>query len=159
VPLLRTNGSAIVVVAGLLVAATVRGADADKANRGRLMTVKNLTKGNTVATRVILANTHTTRRKGLLGHESLGPEEGMFLIPCRSVHTIRMKFAIDIVFVDKAHRVVKVMADVKPGRLMLRGKGGYATLELAAGTAAAKRVVAGDQLKFLGLEEGKKDTK
>jgi hypothetical protein len=147
------------VLAALLVAAAVRGAEADKASRGRLMTVKNLTKGNTVATQVILANTHTTRRKGLLGHESLKPDEGMFLIPCRSVHTMRMKFPIDIVFVDKAYRVVKVMADVKPGRLMLRGKGGYATLELAAGTAAAKRVEAGDQLKFLGLEKGRKDAK
>jgi len=145
-------GRAAVVAVGLVCVAVGWAVEAGEAKRGHAMVVKNLTKGNVVASRVTVAKTHSTRRKGLLGRKSLDAEEGMLLIPCRSVHTMGMKFAIDVVVLNKAYHVVKVVPDVKPGRMMIRGSGGYSTLELAAGVAEAKRVEAGDRLHVAPAE-------
>ena len=47
------------------------------------------------------------RRRGLLGTSSL---DGAFVIdPCRSVHTIGMKYALDVAFVDQDGVVIKTL--------------------------------------------------
>lgn len=54
-----------------------------------------------------VAETRKERRRGLLGTSSL---DGAFVIdPCRSVHTIGMKYAIDVAFVDLDGIVVKTL--------------------------------------------------
>jgi Zn-dependent protease with chaperone function/uncharacterized membrane protein (UPF0127 family) len=115
--------------------------------RGPLMICRNLTKGNVVASQVVVANTAATRRRGLLGRHSLRPDEGMLLTPCRSIHTIGMKFAIDAVFLDKAMRVVEVRHNLKPGRMMVRSRKAHSTLELPAGIASARHIQEGDLLR------------
>jgi uncharacterized membrane protein (UPF0127 family) len=57
-----------------------------------------------------------------------------------------MRFPIDVVFVDRQARVVKVAQRVKPWRLLLGGKGAHAVIELPAGALAAAEVNPGDQL-------------
>ena len=111
-----------------------------------LMICRNLTKGNVLASRVVLATTMAARRTGLLGRSSLAADEGMLLIPCSAVHTIGMKFAIDVVFLDKQCSVVEVRPDIAPGALLVSCRKARSTLELAAGVAAARRLEAGDRL-------------
>ena len=53
-----------------------------------------------VALEVDVAATRATRRRGLLGRESLGATEGLLLTPCKAVHTIGMRFPIDLIFID-----------------------------------------------------------
>ncbi|MBL7222830.1 MAG: M48 family metalloprotease [Candidatus Brocadiae bacterium] len=149
--LLGRSAAAEPTAVALMGAHTTRRAPAPPANRtgrGPLMICRNLTKGNTVASRVVVASTADTRRRGLLGRHSLPADEGIHLIPCRSIHTIKMKFAIDVVFLDKQMRVVDLRADVKPGRPILLSRKAYSTLELAAGVIAARKIEVGDLLRI-----------
>jgi uncharacterized membrane protein (UPF0127 family) len=116
--------------------------------QGPLMVCRNLTKGSIVASRLVVANTPDTRRRGLLGRHTLQPDEGMLLTPCRSVHTLGMKFPLDVVFVNKQMRVVDVRRSVAPGHPFLLCVRAYSTLELPAGTAADRKIEVGDLLRL-----------
>jgi len=61
-----------------------------------------------------VADTRRTRRRGLLGRD--GIEGALLLTPARSVHTVRMRFAIDVAHVD-ADMVVLSVVTMRPGRL------------------------------------------
>ncbi len=89
--------------------------------------------GRLLASAVELAVTSDTRRRGLLGRDSLDPSVAMVIAPCSAVHTFFMRFAIDVVFVDRQGRVLKVVTDLKPWRVAgtLRA---HAVIELNAGT-------------------------
>ncbi|MBM4036227.1 MAG: hypothetical protein FJ291_31210 [Planctomycetes bacterium] len=117
------------------------------------MICRNLTKGNVVVSRLAIATSWDDRRRGLLGRTSLEPGEGMLLDPCRSVHTIGMKFPIDIVFLDRDMKVVGLKAEVKPGSLNNTCLKARSTLELPAGTAAARRLELGDALQVLRADK------
>jgi uncharacterized membrane protein (UPF0127 family) len=59
-----------------------------------------------------------------------------------------MRFPIDAVFVDRAGRVVRVVADLPPWRLAIAARGARDVIELPAGTAARTATQAGDELVF-----------
>jgi uncharacterized membrane protein (UPF0127 family) len=61
-----------------------------------------------------MATTARTRSRGLLGRDGL--EGALWLSPARQVHTFRMRFAIDVAYVDRDGKVVHV-ATMPPGRL------------------------------------------
>ena len=97
-----------------------------------------------------VADTPQSRMTGLLGRDNLPTGQGLILDPCRLIHTFMMRFAIDVVFYDRAHRVTRVVADVRPSRFAWGGWRARATLELAAGTLAAGgfTLKAGTQLRL-----------
>ena len=70
------------------------------------------------------------------------------LDPCTSVHTAFMRFAIDVVYVDRARRVVKVCPEVKPFRASAVLRGARAVIELPSGAIADSGTVPGDQIVF-----------
>jgi len=82
-----------------------------------------------------------------LKHTGLEPGEGLWIAPCEAIHTFRMKFPIDVLFLDKKRKVLKIKSDMQPGRMSacLRA---HSVLELPSGTAAATQTVAGDQLEL-----------
>ncbi|MCH8921380.1 MAG: DUF192 domain-containing protein [Chloroflexi bacterium] len=84
-----------------------------------------------------------------MGRRTLGEEEGLLIEPCSSIHTMFMRFSIDVIFLDKEHRVVKV-ATVPPFRAAL-GRGSHAVLEVPAGTAERNGLEVGDALSFTPL--------
>ncbi|HUF52960.1 MAG TPA: DUF192 domain-containing protein [Dehalococcoidia bacterium] len=88
-----------------------------------------------------MANDVWSRFWGLMGRRSLGPDEGLLIEPCSSIHTMFMRFAIDVVFIDKERRVRKV-ATVPPWRAALGG-GGHAVLEIPEGMASHSRIEVG----------------
>jgi len=100
---------------------------------------------NVVARNVGLATTRVARRRGLLGRDSLGASEGLLLTPCIAVHTAFMRFPIDVIFIDRNGRAVRVVPDVRPWR-MTASLRAHAVIELAAGTAAATDIQVGDLL-------------
>jgi uncharacterized membrane protein (UPF0127 family) len=86
--------------------------------------------------------------RGLLGRHRLAPGAGLLLAdPLRCVHTIGMRFPIDVVFLDRDLRVVHVAPAVPPGRLCWHRRGRL-QLELAAGTAQARGLVPGRRLRL-----------
>ena len=57
------------------------------------------------------------RLRGLLGRGSLGPDEVLVITPCAAIHTIGMRFAIDVAFVGRAGRILRVDRAVRPWRV------------------------------------------
>ena len=57
----------------------------------------------------------TTR--GLLGRPALQSDEGMLIHDCRLVHTVGMRYALDLVFLDRAGKVRKLVSKVAPLRM------------------------------------------
>ena len=106
-----------------------------------------------IATEVELASTRATRRRGLLGRDSLSPSSALMLTPCVAVHTAFMRFAIDVVFLDKELRVVHVEHSVPPWRAV-RGKGAKMVVELAAGECSRLDVEIGDPLTLIPSAQG-----
>ena len=98
-----------------------------------------------VATQVEIAATRGSRRRGLLGRDGLDEAAAMLLAPCASVHTVGMRFPIDVVFVDRQGYAVKVVRNLRPWRIAL-AMGGRAVIEMAAGSLGWGQVVPGDRL-------------
>ena len=88
--------------------------------------------GHVVASAVELADTSETRRRGLLGRDSLDPSAELIIVPCWSIHTFFMRFVIDVVFVNREGTVVKAVTEVKPWRIAISLRA-YAVVELNAG--------------------------
>lgn len=108
--------------------------------------VINETRGTIVAQDVRLAESAWSRFWGLMGRRGLAPESGLLLRPSSSIHTAFMRFPIDVVFLDRSLKVVKVVPEMKPFRATLAFGGAHSALELNAGAAAGASVEAGDQL-------------
>ena len=61
--------------------------------------------GSPVLHTVQMAHTFWTRFRGLLGRTGLDSDEGLLIVPCNSVHTLGMKFAIGVVFLTRDGKV------------------------------------------------------
>ena len=84
-----------------------------------------------------------SRRKGLLGRDRLAETSGIVIAPTNAVHTFFMRFPIDIVFLTRSGRVLKVRRAV-PARRIAIALRAFAVLELAAGIAARLDLREGD---------------
>jgi uncharacterized membrane protein (UPF0127 family) len=91
-----------------------------------------------------VADTARARRRGLLGRD--GIEGALLLTPTRSVHTMGMHFAIDVMFCDDALRVL-ALRTVPPWRLPRPALGTRAVIESEAGLMRLWNVHPGDQLE------------
>ncbi|MFE2976118.1 DUF192 domain-containing protein [Streptomyces sp. NPDC059258] len=78
-----------------------------------------------------IAASYRARTKGLLGRD--GIEGAMMLTPCGSVHTFRMRFPIDVAYLDRRFTVLAVTT-MKPGRLGLPRLRARHVVEAEAGT-------------------------
>ena len=115
---------------------------------GTLVAARDAATGRLLADRVALAMTRAARRKGLLGKDGLGRGEALWIAPCRGVHTIGMRFAIDVVALDLDGRVIDCVEEMAPWRLRLPRSGTAGVLELAAGTLAATGIRIGHVVTF-----------
>ena len=85
------------------------------------------------------------RARGLLFRKKLQPQQALWIDPCPSVHTVGMRYPIDVVFMDKQGTVLKVVEKLPPLRMALC-KNAHATLELSGGEAAQLGIELGMQL-------------
>jgi uncharacterized protein len=114
---------------------------------GLKVRVRNQTRNTVLATSADVADTSAKRRTGLLKHTHLDPGDGLWIKPCESVHTFFMKFAIDLVYLDRKLKVRKVRHAVPPWRLSACLTA-HSILELPAGAARQASTEAGDQLSI-----------
>ncbi len=103
----------------------------------------NLTTGVVAVERLAFAATFWTRFRGLQFRKSLPDNEGILIVPCRSIHTHWMRFAIDVTMVNQEGVVVKFHPGVKPWRMLAASKWVSFVLETNAGSG---RVSDGDRL-------------
>jgi len=113
--------------------------------------IKNTRTGQVVAADAFLAASPWARMRGLLGRASLPTGEAIILRPASSIHTAFMRFAIDVVFLDKDDRVLKVVRDLAPFRLSA-ARHARSVIEMAGGALKDVDLQAGDalEMRFLG---------
>jgi uncharacterized protein len=119
--------------------------------------VINLTKQTWLATKVRKADNFLTRLIGLLKRTHLGPEEALWLMPSKGIHTIGMKFPIDVVFLNRDHQVLGLMSGLVPYRVSAVHLRGYSVLELPNGTIKKSRTEIGDKLEISLAEVSEMD--
>jgi len=91
--------------------------------------------------------------RGLLGRDGIDADQGLLFVrnrfePFMWMHMFFMRFAIDIVFLDRSDRVVHISHELKPWRvspILFRAR---KALELAAGAAARSATAVGDEISF-----------
>lgn len=100
-----------------------------------------------IAKNAVIAESAKLRLIGLMGRERMDEFDGMLLNPCNSIHTFFMRFAIDVVFLNKNFEVIRVIENLPPWRATRPYFRASQVLELAAGTLAG-RLNAGDRLEI-----------
>lgn len=105
--------------------------------------------GELVAGEVWAAMAWRERLRGLLGKDSLLDGQGLWLVPCWSVHTFGMRFPIDILFMDKANKVLALHENVSFSRIVIGPWHTHSTVELKAGTSEKLAIKKGDILAMM----------
>jgi uncharacterized protein len=100
--------------------------------------------GTIVIERLAIADRFWSRFRGLQFCRELPLGEGVLLVPCSSIHTMWLRFAIDAVMLDRTGRVLAVYQAIRPWRMVFAPRGTHAVLEAAAGglSLAVDEVVA-----------------
>lgn len=113
-----------------------------------VLSFRNETKDKLLASRVTCARGFVDRLSGLLVAPKLAPGEGLWLMPCRMIHTWGMRYSLDILFLDADLRVVGSCEQLTPFRLSPLHLRARSVLELVAGTISSVEVQIGDQLSY-----------
>lgn len=110
------------------------------------MKLTNQTRNIILADKLDVADNFLSRATGLLNRKELKAGEGLLIRPCNSVHSLFMRFAIDVLFVDKQNKIVKIIPFFKPFRLSGLYSTAFFVIELPAGTAQSSNTQPGDSL-------------
>jgi uncharacterized membrane protein (UPF0127 family) len=110
----------------------------------------NQTRQTYLATALSVADTHWSRLRGLLG---VAPSDfrngyGLWIVPCRGIHTMGMRFPIDVVYLDHSLTVIHVVRDLPPWRFAPVKMRAASVLELPCRTAAETRTAVGDRIEL-----------
>ena len=110
------------------------------------MRIRNATRGTELADKAWVARGFWPRLVGLLARPGLAPGEALVLEPCSSVHTAFMRFTIDVVYLDRTGKVVKVAPHMKPFRMGGVLRGSRSVIELPTGTIERTGTARGDEI-------------
>jgi len=110
--------------------------------------IENAARGARIAENARLANRYWSRLVGLLGRSHLSAGEGLVLAPGNAIHTLFMRMAIDVIFVDKNGEVVKTAVNVRPFRFVLCPLRTRYTVELPVGVIEQTGTTVGDHIEF-----------
>jgi uncharacterized protein len=110
----------------------------------------NRTRHSYLATELALADTHWSRLRGLLGasEHDFRDGRGLWIVPCRGVHTLAMRFPIDVIYLSKAGTVVYIEQQLQPWRFAPIRMQAATVLELPSGKAVASATVVGDKIEI-----------
>lgn len=107
--------------------------------------------GKIICQKMIMAESMFSRMKGLMFSNSLPGCDGFLIKPCNSIHTFFMLYSLDVIFLDKNFKIVKVIYNLVPWRMTLIYFKSYQVLEMQAGTLI-KNLNIGDQLEVVCLK-------
>ncbi len=97
-----------------------------------------------------VADTFFARFRGLMGKSPI--ERPLWIVPCADIHTFFMKEAIDVMFLSKEGKVLRVAQAMPKNKMSGAVKGGYSVLELPAHTLANKGLVDVCSIEFMKEE-------
>jgi len=99
--------------------------------------------------KIKIADSFLTRFAGLMFQKKLTQGTGLLLVPCNSVHMCFMRFSIDVIYIDKDYKILKVVKNLKPWIGLSICTKAWGTLELAAGEAESYGFVVGKRLTLI----------
>ena len=110
----------------------------------------NRTRQAHLATALAVANTQWRRLRGLVGlnGRDFGNGSGLWIVPCRGVHTLGMGFPIDVLYLDRELKVVGIHSDVRPWRFTPVLMRASSVLELPCGKAVETNTAMGDTIEI-----------
>lgn len=111
----------------------------------KYVTAVNMTRKTDLGQKIRVATSWVDRMVGLLTTERLHPGDGLWITPCRSIHTCFMRYPIDVLFLDDKGTVL-AQQTLPPWRMSgwyLRSRG---VLELAAGALQRTQTSPGDRI-------------
>jgi hypothetical protein len=87
--------------------------------------------------------------------DRLDPDSGLLIDPCGSIHMFFMRFPLDVLYVDRQHRVVRAQQAIKPWRMgpIFTRNASY-VIELPVGTIEQSASTVGDQLEIVVSQRG-----
>ena len=113
----------------------------------KMYDLRNASNGTLLAGRVARADTFWQRGIGLLLRSNVDPDEGLWIDQCSAIHTMMMRASIDVFFLDKDGRVLRIANAVPPNRPALTCHDAVAVVELGAHDGeSARDVLVGDRL-------------
>jgi len=113
-----------------------------------ILTIKNTKNNFILGNKIYLANNSITRLSGLMGKESFGEIDGMLIKPCNSIHTFFMKFPIDVIFISKDNKIIRVVENLKEWKISPIVFKAHSTLELPIKTIEKTNSEVGDILEI-----------
>lgn len=111
-----------------------------------LYSVGNLTRGTSLGCEVKRSRTFLQRLFGLSFRGGLSEGEGLWLAPCRGVHSVGMRFAFDAIYLSDSLAVVGLRESYAPFRVGPFPPGTRSVLEMKVGCIARSGTEVGDQL-------------
>jgi uncharacterized protein len=124
-----------------------------KKNSRRQFCVFNKTRESFLAFDVVRADTHFSRLKGLMGKLVLKPNQGLWVLPSNGIHTIGLRFAIDLIYLDANDRVIQVIESFGTFRIGPLRMDCASVLELPTRTIYHSQTQVGDELLISPPEE------
>jgi uncharacterized membrane protein (UPF0127 family) len=118
---------------------------------GSSLALTNTRHNRIVARTLLTAFDSKSRRQGLLRHDFLPEDSALIIAPSNAIHTFFMRFVIDVAFVAKDGRVVKLRRDMPPRRIAAAWRA-FAVIELAAGALTRTDTRPGDTLQIAAAE-------
>jgi len=97
--------------------------------------------GHVLVPELEIARTGWSRFVGLMGRRDLPGGAGLWIEPCNSIHMFFMRFAIDVLFLDREGRVKRVLLRLRPWRVSPIVFGARTVVELPAGTLTDRSLV------------------
>jgi hypothetical protein len=121
----------------------------------RLAQAFNQTRQRTLATHLAVAQTHWSRLRGLLGtrKDDFRNGCGLWIRPCRGVHTLAMTFAIDVIYLDRDGTVVHLVRNLQPWRFAPIRLQAASVLELPTNLITETETALGDRIE-INIKEG-----
>jgi uncharacterized membrane protein (UPF0127 family) len=101
-----------------------------------------------LADKTIVAASHWARMRGLLGRRAILSGEGLLIGHAKAIHTIGLRFSIDVAFLDSNGRVVHMIHHMKPFRISPLVRASAMVLELPAGVLQRTGTVLGDYVQI-----------
>lgn len=118
------------------------------ANRARYVLL-NRTRGVVIADRVELAGSFVARARGLIGRNELPAGFALAIKPCSGVHTLFMSIPLDVGYVGRDGRIVRILHGIKPWRVGPLVLSNSWVVELRAGTLQKTGTTIGDVFELI----------
>jgi uncharacterized membrane protein (UPF0127 family) len=108
----------------------------------------NVTQQRTLASMLMVADSFFRSLIGLMGMRGLEEGHGLWIVPCQSVHTLWMRFPIDVIFLDEHRKVIHLAENLRPFRISKHLSKARSVIELPVSSIKATGTQIGDEIRI-----------